>query len=146
MSSGEGIDSPTISLQHGTAERIVEETDPRTMGRNGSAGSGDVSFEVIPPQYASPPGLTERQRAEMEESEQVPISPIASENGDGKSPETTVTMLKLMQQQMEMQMIMMRRMEDREERRNEENKDHKRDVKWRGVKLDIKHFSRVTSL
>ena len=40
-------------------------------------------------------------------------------------------------------MLMMRRMEDRDEKRREEEKEPKEKMKWRGVKLDIKHFSRV---
>ena len=54
-----------------------------------------------------------------------------------------MAMLKMMQRQMEMQMLMMKRMEERDERRKEEEKEPKEKMKWRGVKLDIKHFSRV---
>ena len=143
-SAGDTVDPPIVT-QHGTAERNVEEIDPGTAAGNTSAGSGEISFEVIPPPYVSPPGLADQQRAAFEKSDQVPISSIASDNGDGNSSETTMTMLKLMQQQMEMQMAMMKRMENREERRDEENRDPKGNMKWRGVKLDIKHFSRVTS-
>ena len=54
-----------------------------------------------------------------------------------------MAMLKMMQRQMEMQMQMIKRMEERDDRRKEEEREPKEKMKWRGVKLDIKHFSRV---
>ena len=56
-----------------------------------------------------------------------------------------MAMLKVMQRQMEMQMMMMKRMEDRDEKRKEEEKEPVEKTKWRGVKLDIKHFSRIAA-
>ena len=45
-----------------------------------------------------------------------------------------------------MQMIMMKKMlEDKDEKRKEEEKVPMEKIKWRGVKLDIKYFSRVTA-
>ena len=40
-------------------------------------------------------------------------------------------------------MLMMRRMEERDDKRRKEEEETERKVEWRGVKLDIKHFSRV---
>ena len=43
-------------------------------------------------------------------------------------------------------MIMMKKMvEDREEKSKEEEKGSMEKVKWRGVKLDIKHFNRIAA-
>ena len=80
------------------AERDIGDGDPNVVAGNVSAGSGDISFEVIPPQYVSPPGLTEQQRAEFEQAERTPLSPIPSNHGDDNASEATMTMLKLMQQ------------------------------------------------
>ena len=39
----------TISDGHGTAERDIGDDDPNVTAGGVSAGSGDTSFEVIPP-------------------------------------------------------------------------------------------------
>ena len=139
------IDGEPISERHGTAERDVGDTGTEVTAGNASAGSGGNSFEVVPPRYESPPGLTERQRADFEQANRIPISFIPSNNGDENTSEATMAMLKMMQRQMEMQMIMMKRMEDRDEKRKEEEKEPIEKTKWRGVKLDIKHFSRIAA-
>ena len=55
-----------------------------------------------------------------------------------------MAILKMMQQQMEMQMQMMKKMmEEKDERRKEDDGERKEKMKWRGVKLDIKYFTRV---
>ena len=145
MSSGAVIEGETILGQHGSGAGD-NVTDPRVnVTGELRTESIDHSFEEIPHPQVSPPGLTEQQRAAFEKADQIPDSSIASDNGEGNPSETTAKMLKLMQQQMEMQLAIMKRMEDREEKRDEENKEPKGNIKWRGVKLDIKHFSRVTS-
>ena len=98
-------------------------------------------------EHVMPPGftVTEEQRAEFDRARQTQasLSPIPSRTGDDDVSEGTMAMLRMMQRQMEMQMMMMKRMEERDEKRNEEEKEPKEKMKWRGVKLDIKHFSRV---
>ena len=48
----------SISVQHGTAERDVGGIGTNVTEGNVSAGSGENAFEVVPPRYESPPGLT----------------------------------------------------------------------------------------
>ena len=60
-----GIDGESISGQHGTAERDVGDTGTNVTAGNVSAGNGGDSFEVVPPRYEHPPGLTEQQRADF---------------------------------------------------------------------------------
>ena len=94
-----------------------------------------------------PPGITvtEEQWAEFDRARQTQasLSPIPSQKDEDEVSGGTMAMLRLMQRQMEMQMMMMKRMEERDERRREEGVEPKEKVKWRGVKLDIKYFSRV---
>ena len=129
--------------EHGSGANAGESNGDDHTGGSAAAGSTDGSFEHIPPNFGSPPGITEEQRAEFERAQQIPLSPIPSQHGDDNFSETTMNMLRMMQQQMEMQMQMMKRMEERDERRREEEKEPREKMKWRGVKLDIKHFSRV---
>ena len=160
-----GIEGEPISDGHGTAERgigagngtnigtgegaNVGGVGPNVTAGNVSAGSGDNSFEVIPPQYASPPGLSERQRAEFDRANQVPVSSSPSNNGDDSASEATMAMLKMVQRQMEMQHaqaqqqmeMMMKMMEERRRKDDDDQGELKEKTKWRGVKLDIKHFS-----
>ena len=153
MSSVTDMEPDTISAGHGTAEHgTVEndgvnietreatntvETGRNVMSGDGAAGSGDNSFEVIPPQYVPPPGLTESQRAEFRRADQIPISSVASNNGDDNVLEKTMEMFKMMmQQQMETNIQMMKKMwEERDVTRNSEEKGK---MKWRGFKIYIK--------
>ena len=129
--------------EHGSGANTGVGDDDERNGGSMAAGSTDGSFEYIPQEYGGPPGLSEEQRAEFERARQTPLSPIPSQRGDDDLSETTMTMLKMMQRQMEIQMQRMMRMEERDERRKEEEREPKEKMKWRGVKLEIKHFSRV---
>ena len=130
-----------ISNQHGSGANVGDD-DGRIGGWSNAASNTENSFENI-----APPGftVTEEQRAEFDRARQTQasMSPIPSQRGDDEASEGTMAMLKPMQRQMEMQMLMMKRMEERDERRKDEEKEPEEKVKWRGVKLDIKHFSRV---
>ena len=59
-----------ISGQHGTAEREVGGIGTGVAAGSVSAGSGENSFEEVPPRYESPPGLSERQKADCDRAEQ----------------------------------------------------------------------------
>ena len=135
-------DEALLSDQHGSGANVGDDDEHPGGGSNAAAESTENSFE-----YISPPGftVTEEQRAEFDRARrtQASMSPIPSQRGDDDVSEGTMAMLKMMQKQMEMQMMMMRRMEERDERRKEEEKEPNEKMKWRGVKLDIKHFSRV---
>ena len=48
------------------AEREAGGIGTNVTSGDGSAGSGENSFEEVPPRYESPPGLSERQRADFE--------------------------------------------------------------------------------
>ena len=141
MASG---DEALISGPHGSGANVGEDDGHYGGESSVAAGSTGDSFEFIPP-----PGftVTEEQRAEFDRARQTQasLSPIPSQRGDDDVSEGTMAMLKVMQRQMEMQvMMMMKRMEERDEKRKEEEeKEPKGKMKWRGVKLDIKHFSRV---
>ena len=132
-----------ISDPHGSGANVGEDDGHYGGESSVAAGSTGDSFE-----FRSPPGVTvtEEQRAEMERARQTQasLSPILSQRGDDDVSEETMAMLKVMQRQMEMQGRMMKRMEERDEKRKEEEeRELKEKIKWRGVKLDIKHFSRV---
>ena len=131
-----------ISDPHGSGAN-VEDDDGRTGGE-GNMVAGSIGGHL---ENTIPPGITvtEEQRAEFDRARQTQasLSPVPSQKDEDEVSEGTMAMLRLMQRQMEMQMLMMKRMEERDEKRREEEVEPKEKVKWRGVKLDIKHFSRV---
>ena len=132
MSTG---DTGFISGLHGSGANV--EDDDESM----VAESTGACEDTIPSRFTA----NEGQRAEFDQARQtqISLSPVPSRTEDDDVSEGTMAMLKMMQRQMEVHMMMMKRMEEREERRNEEEKEPKEKIKWRGVKLDIKHFSRV---